>query len=170
MVAAAALKATALKTSKAKKAPAAHPPFAKMIVEAIASLKEKGGSSRQAILKYIKSHYKVEEKIAEVNVRRVLVSATAAGKLVRVKGAGASGSFKVSQKVEKKPRAVTKKPKKTPSKPRTASSAKTGEKAKKAPSRPKKVVSAAKSKKVVVKKSKKPAVKKTTKKAPAAKK
>lgn len=169
MVAAAALKATALKTSKAKKAPAAHPPFAKMIVEAIASLKEKGGSSRQAILKYIKSHYKVEEKIAEVNVRRVLVSATAAGKLVRVKGAGASGSFKVSQKVEKKPRAVTKKPKKTPSKPKTASATKT-EKAKKTPSKPKKAASAAKSKKVVVKKSKKPAVKKTPRKAPAAKK
>ncbi|VDM24232.1 unnamed protein product, partial [Hydatigera taeniaeformis] len=104
---------SASKASKVVKASASHPPFAKMIIEAIVALKEKGGSSRQAILKYIKSHYKVDERVAEVNVRRVLVSATASGKLIRVKGAGASGSFKVAYKAEKAPVSSNeKKPKK----------------------------------------------------------
>nr|CDS25607.1 Histone H1 delta [Hymenolepis microstoma] len=156
------------KALKAKKASTAHPPFAKMIIEAIASLKEKGGSSRQAILKYIKNHYKVDEKIAEVNVRRVLVSATAAGKLVRVKGAGASGSFKISQKAEK-PKAAVKKVKKTVSKPK-GTPVKKASTAKQTPSKPKKAVSVSKPKKIVAKKPKKPAVKKTPKKAPSVKK
>ncbi|VDO13569.1 unnamed protein product [Rodentolepis nana] len=156
------------KAPKANKAPTAHPPFAKMIIEAIAAMKEKGGSSRQAILKYIKNHYKVDEKIAEVNVRRVLVSATAAGKLVRVKGAGASGSFKISQKAEK-PKAAVKKPKKTVPKPKTTPTKKAST-VKKAHPKPKKPASASKPKKVAAKKPKKPAVKKTPKKAPAAKK
>ena len=94
--------AAASRPSAASKAPTSHPPFAKMIVEAISSLKERGGSSRQAILKYIKTHYNVDEKVAETNVRRLLVSATAAGNLIQVKGAGASGSFRVSHKEENK--------------------------------------------------------------------
>ena len=46
-------------SSPAKKAPKkpavkpAHPPYAVMIAAAIKALKERGGSSRQAILKYI---------------------------------------------------------------------------------------------------------------------
>lgn len=121
----AATAASVSKASKAAKAPASHPPFAKMIVEAIAALKEKGGSSRQAILKYIKSHYKVDERIAEVNVRRVLVSATASGKLIRVKGAGASGSFKVAYKAEKAPAvsSVEKSKRAVPAKPKNVSAA-----------------------------------------------
>ncbi|KAM7542050.1 hypothetical protein Aperf_G00000015103 [Anoplocephala perfoliata] len=167
------------KAPKAHKAPASHPPFAKMIIEAIAELKEKGGSSRQAILKYIKSHYNVDEKIAEVNVRRVLVSATAAGRLVRVKGTGASGSFKISQKPEKP--ASAKRSKRASTKPKAApvkkspAVKKVTPKPKKAPSKPKKAAAGAKPKKAVIKKAKpmrpkKPAVKKTPKKAAVAKK
>lgn len=169
MVAAAA---SGSKASKVVKAPSSHPPFAKMIVEAIAALKEKGGSSRQAILKYIKSHYKVDERIAEVNVRRVLVSATASGKLIRVKGAGASGSFKVAYKAEKGPvsSSVEKKSKKVVSaKPKSVASAvkkpvaAASTKVSKTISKPKKAV-AANLKKVQVKKLTKKAAA-TTKKA-----
>ena len=35
----------------------AHPPYSKMIVEAIAALKDRKGSSRQALVKYIKGNY-----------------------------------------------------------------------------------------------------------------
>ncbi|KAM7540973.1 hypothetical protein Aperf_G00000041657 [Anoplocephala perfoliata] len=165
MVAAAAVAvASTGSASKAKKtkAPASHPPFAKMIVEAIAALKEKGGSSRQAILKYIKSHYKVDEKVAEVNVRRVLVSATASGKLVRVKGTGASGSFKLSSKAENT---------ETPEKPKRAAAVKHDKPAKKpaaskppkTAAKPKKVAGAAKPKKSHAKKVTKKTTVKTSK-------
>ena len=41
------------------KAPAAHPTYLVMTQAAIAALKERNGSSRQAILKYIMANYKV---------------------------------------------------------------------------------------------------------------
>merc|ERR1739841_6235 len=54
--------APAKKVVKAKKVakPAAHPPFKAMILTAIKALKERGGSSRQAILKYIVANNKVD--------------------------------------------------------------------------------------------------------------
>ncbi|ESO86127.1 hypothetical protein LOTGIDRAFT_148180 [Lottia gigantea] len=47
------------KTSAKPKVPAAHPKYVDMIKAAVASLKERGGSSRQAILKYVMANYKV---------------------------------------------------------------------------------------------------------------
>lgn len=49
--------------SSAAKTTAAHPPFATMISEAITSLKDRSGSSRQAIKKYITENYKVNETL-----------------------------------------------------------------------------------------------------------
>lgn len=141
--------ASASKTKKAK-APASHPPFAKMIVEAISALRERGGSSRQAILKYIKSHYKVDEKVAEVNVRRVLVSATASGKLVRVKGTGASGSFRLASKVESTE--THEKPKKSAIKPEKLAKKPAAPKSPKATAKPQRAAAAAKPKKSPAKK------------------
>merc|ERR1711990_1237823 len=46
----------------ATKKPAEHPTFAVMIAAAIAELKERKGSSRQAIEKYIAANYKVGPK------------------------------------------------------------------------------------------------------------
>ena len=46
--------------SKPKK-PAAHPKYSKMVGKAIAALKERGGSSRQAILKYIMASFNVRK-------------------------------------------------------------------------------------------------------------
>ena len=42
------------KVAAKPKKPAAHPKYSEMVGKAIAALKERGGSSRQAILKYIK--------------------------------------------------------------------------------------------------------------------
>ena len=50
------------KKPKAAKKPAEHPTFAVMIAAAIAELKERKGSSRQAIEKYIAANYKVGPK------------------------------------------------------------------------------------------------------------
>ncbi|KAF6214312.1 hypothetical protein GE061_009052 [Apolygus lucorum] len=73
-----------------------HPPTATMVNAAIRTLKERGGSSLQAIKKYISSTYKVDaEKLAPF-IRKYIKSAVTAGKLVQTKGSGASGSFKLS--------------------------------------------------------------------------
>ena len=59
----AAVLAAPAKKAVAKKAvakkPAEHPTYAKMVGKAIEALKERNGSSRQAILKYIMANFKV---------------------------------------------------------------------------------------------------------------
>ncbi|CAG0891983.1 unnamed protein product [Darwinula stevensoni] len=142
-----AKKAGKAKAVKPRK-PAAHPKYNDMIVAAIAALKERGGSSRQAILKYIMQHYNVGKDTKPVNthLKLALKRMSASGKLKHAKGQGASGSFRIAEKgekvVAKKPKAVKpKKPagaKKSPQKPRKPKAAK------KSPAKPK----AAKPKKV----------------------
>merc|ERR1712106_573891 len=102
------------KAAKAKK-PAAkptHPAYSAMIVAAIKALKERKGSSKAAILKYIVANNSVgDEAKASVRVKLALRKLGAAGKLVQIKGTGASGSFRLP-KAEKvaKPKKVAKKP------------------------------------------------------------
>ena len=52
--------AAAKKAPAKPKKPAEHPTYAVMIGAAIAALKDRTGSSRQAILKYICANYKVD--------------------------------------------------------------------------------------------------------------
>ena len=90
----------------APKKPAEHPKYIEMIKDAIAALKERNGSSRQAIVKYISANYKVGDS-AGVHVKQALRKGVASGALQQPKGTGASGSFKVAkvEKVAKKPAA-----------------------------------------------------------------
>jgi hypothetical protein len=135
--------------------PAEHPKYIDMIVAAITSLKERNGSSRQAILKYIKGNYKVGEG-ADVHVKLALKRGVTSGALTQTKGSGASGSFKAARPVaEKKP---AKKPAKKPTKPKTA--------AKKPAAKPKKKTKSPKKKAA----GKKTQTKKAAAKKPAAKK
>lgn len=151
----------AKKKGEKKAAPkkvADHPKYVDMIAAAIGSLKERSGSSRQAILKYVTANYKVGDS-ASTHVKLALKRAVVAGQLKQVKGAGASGSFKLAEKPKppkKKPAAkkpATKKAKKPAAKKPAAKKA-TPKKAKKPAA-----------KKATPKKAKKPAAKK-----PAAKK
>ena len=139
-------KAVEKPAAKKPKAKAEHPTFAVMIAAAIVALKERKGSSRQAIEKYICANYKVGPKYAGP-LKQALKKGVEAKTLIQTKGVGASGSFKVA-----KPEAAPKKPavKKAPVKKTTTKKTPT----KKAPAK---------------KATKKPAAKKTTKK-PAAKK
>ena len=52
------------KVAAKPKKPAAHPKYSEMVGKAIAALKERGGSSRQAILKYIMANFNVAQKEA----------------------------------------------------------------------------------------------------------
>ncbi len=92
-----AKKATTPKAKSAtKKTAASHPPTSTMVNNALKNLKERGGSSLQAIKKYISSTYKVDaEKIAPF-IKKYLKSAVDNGTLIRTKGQGASGSFKLA--------------------------------------------------------------------------
>ena len=136
------------KKKAAPKKPADHPKYSEMIAAAITALKERTGSSRQAIVKYISANYKVGDS-AGTHVKLALKRGVASGALKQVKGAGASGSFKNVEKAKpkakkpaakkpaakkvKKPAAAAKKPaaKKTPKKAKKPAAKKTPKKTKK---------------------------------------
>ena len=145
---------TEAKKPPVKKTPE-HPTFAVMVAEAIGSLKEKKGSSRQAISKYICANYRVGPKFAGP-LKMALKKGVEQGKLQQTKGVGASGSFKIAKvEVEKKP----KKPAAAPKKPKVVAPKKTV-----APKSPKKPAKKPVAKKTPTKKA--PAKKETAKKAP----
>jgi histone H1/5 len=135
----------------AKKVIPTHPPTAQMVNAAIKNLKERGGSSLQAIKKYIAATYKIDaEKLAPF-IRKYLKKAVTDGKLVQTKGKGAAGSFKLSQAVaapKKEKKAV--KPKKAAGEKKAKSPKKVKVAAKK-PKTPKKTVKAVVEKKAAAK-------------------
>lgn len=154
-------------TSSSRKAPAAEkkqkkPSVAKkvgpstwdMIKDAISTLKERSGSSRQAILKHISVTYKlkVDTKFQSL-INRVLKSNVQKGKLQQI-----GQSFKVPKKAEPKKLKAPKK--KTDKKPKKAVTAK--------PTSVKEsnVKAATKVKKTIDKKAKKPVNKKPVNKKP----
>lgn len=140
------------------KKPADHPKYIDMISTAITTLKERSGSSRQAIVKYIKANYKVGDN-ADVHVKMALKRGVASGALSQPKGTGASGSFKVIKKAEPKKKPAAKKPAaKKPATKKTAAKKPAAKKTAKK-STPKKKPAAKKTSKTTPKK-KKPAAKK----------
>ena len=95
--------APAKKAPKAKK-PAvkpAHPPYQVMIADAIKALKEKGGSSRKAILKHIVANNKIaDEAKAQVRVKLAVRKMVASKKLLPVMKKGkvaVNGSYKLAE-------------------------------------------------------------------------
>ena len=120
-----AAEAPKAKKATKPKAPAAHPKYSEMIASAITALKDRTGSSRQAILKYICANYKVDAAKAPSRVRislkklvdsKALVAAAAAGK----KGAG---SFKLAAKEPKAKKPAAKKAAKKPAAKKAAKKA-----------------------------------------------
>ena len=157
-------KVAAAKVKKAvkPKKPTTHPKYCDMIAAALNSLKERSGSSRQAILKYITSNYKVGDNAATINahLKLALKSGVKSGAIKQSKGTHALGSFKVGEAKK----AVKKAAKPKAAKPKTAKSPKKKTGAKK-PSA-KKVAKPKKSaKKPAAKKAKTPKKAKTVKKA-----
>jgi len=185
--------------SKKPKAVSSHPPVAEMVLASITNLKERSGSSSQAIKKYIAANYKVEVERLQPFIKKYLKSAVVNGVLTQTKGKGANGSFKIANNssnpkktsVKKTVKKATnpKKTTKTVKKTETTASAGEVKTPKKSVKTPKKAVKKAKTPKPkkakVEKKAKTPKTgkspkkvkqtkpkpaKKTTKKAPAAKK
>ena len=71
-----------------------------MIKAAVLALKDRSGTSRQAVVKYITANYNVGNN-AEYHVKTAIKRMTSANVLVQTKGKGASGSFKLSQEATK---------------------------------------------------------------------
>lgn len=145
--------------------PRTHPPAGDMVLAAVKALKDKKGSSLQAIKKYIAANYKCDVEKQSLFIRKYLKSAVDKKILVQTKGSGAAGSFKLPGDGDKKPAAkvakkktaaakkpaVEKKPKKkaaaakkpaSPKKPKTTAAKKPkspskAKKAGKAPAKPK---------------------------------
>ena len=121
-VAAAPAPARPAKKAAAKpKKPAAHPKYTEMIAAALGSLKDRGGSSRQAVLKYIVAHYNVgkDERVVNQHLKMSLRAGAKNGTLKQAKGTGAAGSFRIGEKksAAKKPKAARRPKKvKTPKK------------------------------------------------------
>lgn len=148
-----------------------HPPYVDMIKEALVTLKERNGSSQQALKKFIGGKYKLPqgwEKTLSVQLKRLVED----GKLVRVKA-----SYKLGEQLKKTPakpkKVVAKKPAAAPATPAAKPAAKPKAKkpAKKAAAKPKKAAApatkakrGAKTVKGKAKKAAKPAAKKAAKK------
>jgi hypothetical protein len=116
-------KGKATKAKKPRTVPS-HPKTSDMVNAAITNLKERGGSSLQAIKKYVAATYKVDVEKLSPFIKKYLKSAVTSGALVQTKGKGASGSFKLSGGKSEK-RAEGKKTKKaSPKKAAKASPAK----------------------------------------------
>jgi len=84
------------KSTKKPRTKPVHPRTSEMVENAIKSLKERGGSSLQAIKKYIAANYKVDSEKLSPFIKKYLKTAVASGELVQTKGKGASGSFKLA--------------------------------------------------------------------------
>ena len=83
------------KTNKPAK-PAGHPKYSEMIIATVEVLKDRTGSSRQAITKYIKGNYTVGDNAdtqIKINLKRMVTKDL----LAHTKGVGASGSFKLNK-------------------------------------------------------------------------
>lgn len=161
------------KTASTKKAE--HPTYREMIRCALGAMKERKGTSRQKIQKYIVDTYKLDLSASNSHLKRALTSGVEKGAFLQTTGKGASGSFKLAKAVPmisagpKRKKAAAKKP--------AAKKAAAKKRAKK-PAAKKATKKTAAKKRPVKKSAKKPAVSKraaskkkvTKKKKPAAKK
>merc|ERR1712008_597224 len=119
----------AKKPAKPKAAPT-HPKTTVMVAAAIAALKEKKGSSRAAIKKYIAADYKVDIVKLAPHLKKALKAGIEKKTLVSVKGSFKLGKVEKVKKVKKVKKAKTpKKAKKAKTPKKAAKKAKTPKKA-----------------------------------------
>ncbi|KAF8449660.1 linker histone H1 and H5 family-domain-containing protein [Terfezia claveryi] len=110
------------KATATKKAEASHPTYRDMIADAISTLKERNGSSRQALKKYIQSNFK-DLKNFDTQFNAALRRGVEKGDFTQPKGP--SGPVKLNKKkdAEKKPKPEKKEGDKE-AKPKKAAAAK----------------------------------------------
>ncbi|XP_033223338.1 histone H1.2-like [Belonocnema kinseyi] len=98
-------------TSTKGKKPAtksSHPRTSEMVTAAISALRERGGSSIQAIKKYIVGTYMLDAEKQAPFIKKYLKTAVEQGQVIQTKGKGVSGSFKLAKSSAAKPKAAAK--------------------------------------------------------------
>merc|ERR1719315_522584 len=81
-----------VKVATSTKAKTGNPTYVKMVSTAISELKERRGSSRQAILKYMLAKYKVDVAVAQPRLNKTLKKMIELGDVVAGAKAGTSGA------------------------------------------------------------------------------
>merc|ERR1719315_253792 len=81
-----------VKVATSTKAKTGNPSYVKMVSTAISELKERRGSSRQAILKYMLAKYKVDVAVAQPRLNKTLKKMIELGEVVAGAKAGTSGA------------------------------------------------------------------------------
>lgn len=163
------VESTTSKAVKKTKEAASHPKTFDMVVEAIKTLKDKKGTSVQAIKSFILSHYPtVSAAHLTSGLRRAIKSGLESGAFVRPKDSqanGVSGRLRLGKLPEKPKKPAKKKPapKKKPTKKAAKPEKKTVDKKKKTkPEKVKKSATKKTDKKPAPKVAKKPATKKAS--------
>ncbi|XP_078051894.1 histone H1-like [Augochlora pura] len=90
------VKKAAKSKAKSLRSKSSHLPTSEMVNAAIKELKDRKGSSLQAIKKYISTTYKIDGDKLSPFIKRYLKTALTSGAVVQTSGKGASGSFKLS--------------------------------------------------------------------------
>src|SRR6188768_2890072 len=95
-------KTTTGKAAAGKKHTVDHPKYSEMVHQALGSLKERGGSSRQAVLKYIMKNFNVgkDENVVNTHLKIALRSGVKNASLKQSKGSGATGSFRLGEEAK----------------------------------------------------------------------
>ena len=139
-------KAASAKKESAKKI-VEHPPYNEMIRQALVALKERGGSSRQAILKYVMANFKVggDEHSVNTHLKVALRNGVKSELLKQSKGSGATGSFRLGADAKKsvavgREKVAVAKPKLSKAKPAVAAKKRTPVTKKAAPASAKKQI------------------------------
>ncbi|XP_063588895.1 histone H1-delta-like [Penaeus indicus] len=78
----------------------AHPKYSEMVAAALRALKERNGSSRQAILKFILASFQVGDEKAAGVIQMQALRSVAGWSLQQTKGAGASGSLRLFKELK----------------------------------------------------------------------
>ena len=86
-----------------------HPTYAEMVASSIAMLKDRRGSSRQAITKYVCANYDVDAVRASFYIQKALKKGIEEGTFKKAKESGkGAGSYKLVEKAKKKKSAAKK--------------------------------------------------------------
>jgi len=89
---------TSTNNSPSSKGKESHPKYIDMVVDALKSLNERGGSSRQALIKYIVSKYQLDQKKADQHIKITLKNGLKNSTFKKTSGTGLAGSFKLGDK------------------------------------------------------------------------
>jgi len=89
-----------------------HPKYTEMITEALKNLNEKKGSTKQALTKYVITHFPVDPKIVNTHMRLALKSGMTSGIFVKTTDDTLlTGHFKLSEKLRAEAKKVKQKEK-----------------------------------------------------------